>query len=157
MRPGPLKTQLGKDLRRWDQLGEIQRENLIQEASKQALAMRFATSISTQFPKDAGCAMGFLICLAVWAALSCVAFVWNAGLQVGVGVALAGPLIGGVVYQFIANRRIRWWTCEVLVPEARKSGVDLKQFAALLDNLPAPGPRSRDALSQLQEHAQTIP
>ncbi len=156
LRPGLLMTRLSKELRRWDQLDEAQRANLTRESSELARAMKFALSISTQVPENAGCAIGFLICLAVWGA----AFVVPASISKSngfvLGAALAGPLLGSVVYQFIVSHQVRQWTREVLVPEGRKSGISFQHFVSLLEDLSPARTRSADVLDPLKEYGQTI-
>ena len=154
LRPGLLKTRLSTDLRGWNHLDEGQRTNLTREASELAKAMKFAMSISNQVPENAGCAIGFLICLAVWGLAYFVPISWDNGSLMG--AALAGPLIGSAVYQFVSTRRVRLWTGETLVPEGRKSGINFQHFVVLLEDLPPPNPRSTDALKPLQEHTETI-
>ncbi len=154
LRSGSLKTRLSKDLRAWNQLDEGQRLNLIGEASELTRAIKFATSISPQVPENAGCAIGILICLAIWGVAFFVPVSWDNGSLMG--VALAGPLIGAVVYQFDVSRRVRLWTAETLVPEGRKAGINFRHFVALLDDLPPPNSRSTEVLKPLQEHAQII-
>ena len=154
LRPGLLKTRLSTDLRGWNHLDEGQRTNLTKEASELAKAMKFAMSISNQVPENAGCAIGFLICLAVWGLAYFVPISWDNGSLMG--AALAGPLIGSAFYQFVSTRRVRLWTGETLVPEGRKSGINFQHFVVLLEDLPPPNPRSTDALKPLQEHTETI-
>ena len=156
LRPGSLKTRLTCDFRCWEGLSESQRDRLCLEASELARLMRFALSIGPKTPTDTGFVMGFVICLAVWAVSYWIPPLWNHGVLLEVFAILAGPLIGGMVYQFITAGHIKRWTHEVLVPECRKTGIDLQKFSDLLGDLPPSNHRSPDALTPLQDQAVTI-
>jgi hypothetical protein len=65
-------------------------------------------------------------------------------------------VVWGGVFHFLANRRVRQWTKEVLIPEAERSGIDLAQLITVLKDLPPATPHSYDELGPLQNHTATI-
>jgi hypothetical protein len=152
--PGGLRKGLMDDLLRWGQINERQRATLVRDADRSAHALQFARSVATRLPKAAGCLVGSLISLAVWSA-----FLWAPAvrdLQWGALTLLAGAAAGAATWHAILRRRVLRWTKEVLVPESQKAGVDLRQFIAVLGDLPAPGPHSVHELRDLKEQEGTI-
>jgi hypothetical protein len=154
--PGPLKTRLMMDLQAWDKLEEPRRETVARETTESARASAFARSIAPKIPSSAGCAVGISTCLAIWVGLLWIPLFFDGGWVAVGGVALAGLLIGARVYQVVLERQIRRWTHEVLIPEGWATGINFPRLAAMLEDLPPPGPRSRDSLCPLQEHAPTL-
>src|SRR5262249_20174852 len=76
---------------------------------------------------------------------------WWGGLTV-----FAGAAVGALVWQAILGRRVRRWTREILIPESQQSGIDLRRFISLVEDLPAPGPHNVDDLRRLKEQEETI-
>jgi hypothetical protein len=154
LRPGGLRSGLMNDLLRWGQLDGGRRAALVKEADDSARSLQFATSVATRLPGGAGCLVGALLCLAVWSLFLWAPAVRN--LLWGGVTVFAGAAVGALVWQAILARRVRRWTREVLVPESRKAGVDLRSFVAVLGDLPAPGPHGVDELRGLKEQEGAI-
>ncbi len=151
LRPGQLRTQLQDELRRWEQLSEEQRGELLNTATELARAVQFAESVASRLPGPAGCLASCLVCLAVWSA-----FFWTTTgryLLSSVALVLGGFAGAAVVLQTLYNRRVRGWAREVLIPEGKMAGIDFDRLVALLQDPPGPGPRVREDLDRLKLNA----
>jgi hypothetical protein len=154
LRLGPLRARLMKELRRWDCLDDGQREELARTARESARALAFADSVANRFPRSAGCLPALLACIAVWSA-----FLWAPAVRSlpgGILTGFAGLAAGAAVVQLLLTRGVRGWANDVLIPEGRNAGIDFGQLLVLIEDLPPPGPNSRDGLTVLKEYAATI-
>jgi len=154
LRPGRLRTQLQDGLRRWGQLSEEQRTELLHTVTESARALQFAESVAGRLPGPAGCLVACIACIAVWSA-----FFWTTAgrhLLSSVALVFAGFVAGAVVFQQIFSRRVRRWAKEVLIPEGEMAGIDFRRFVAILDDLSDPSPRVRGELDGLKENAAAI-
>lgn len=154
LRSGEIRRSLMNDLLRWGQLNEKQRLALVTDADASARSVQLARSVAGRLPRTTGCVLAALICLAVWSAV-----LWAPVLRTllwGGAIVLAGAMLGAFAWHAILNRRIHRWTREVLIPESKQAGVDLRRFVTVLGDLPPPGPHSLDELRELKGHEGAI-
>ncbi len=150
LRSGKLRDRLWAGLAGWERLKGRERIDLAREAGELALALKFAESVSSRVPSNAGCLIALVVCLAVWSALAWAPEV-RKNLPLAVGTGFLGIIAGGGIQQAIFGRRMRRWVNDVLIPEGKKSGVAFPRLLDLIDNLPHPGPRNDDVLRHLKE------
>ncbi len=134
MRPGALHTRLMKALLQWDQLGEEQKAQLLQQITAWSRAWQFARQIGLGFPAQAGCFWAGIAALVVWSA-----FLWLPPVRDwlwGTIVVVAGCGAAALTGHALLGRRVRQWTRQVLVPEAEEANVSLDCFVTVIDDLP---------------------
>jgi hypothetical protein len=154
LRPGGLRRTLMNDLLRWSQMDEKQRTAFVTDADASARSVQLAESVASRLPRTTGCLLAATVCLAIWSAILWVPALCN--LLWGGAIILGGTMIGAFVWKLILGHRVQRWTRDVLVPESRQAGVDLRRFVTVLGDLPAPGPHSLDELRDLKGHEGTI-
>jgi hypothetical protein len=153
--PGGLRTGLTETLKQWARLDDAQRERVLRKVHDCSEALRFARSIAGRYRAGvAGCLAGAVACAVVWTVCLLVT-----GTQLGlwgwVGLVTMGAISGGIVTQLLWGRRDRHWVKEVLVPEARQSGVGLGWLLTALENS-APRKGVDDELRGLHQTAQSL-
>jgi hypothetical protein len=151
LRPG--LAHLMNDLLQRSQMDEKQRMALVTDADASARSKSACRVGGQPVAQNDGCL------LAQWSASpSGRRSVGTAlrNLLWGGAIILGGAMIGAFVWKLILGHRVQRWTREVLVPESRQAGVDLRRFVTVLGDLPAPGPHSLDELRDLKGHEGTI-
>lgn len=151
---GRLRTEWLDQLKRWDQLAEVQRTNLAQISRETAEALRFARSMAGQLSSAVGCLPASLACLTVWSAFFWAPAVRN--LFFGAVTVFIGLAAGTVVNQLFISRRVQRWVKEVLIPEGEISGINFARFITVLEDLPPPSPHRHNELTGLKENAAVI-
>jgi hypothetical protein len=154
LRPGEIRRSLMNDLLRWGQMNGEQRAAVVTEADASARSVQLAKSVAGRLPRTTGCLLAALVCLAVWSMLL-LAPVLRTVLWGG-AIVLGGAMLGAFTWHAILKRRIEHWTREVLIPESKEAGVDLRKFITVLGDLPPPGPHGLDELRELKGHEATI-
>jgi hypothetical protein len=154
MRPGELRAGLLKQLLDWGQLEEEQRAGLAQQVVTCVRAWQFARQVAPDFPGRVGCLPASLAALAVWSTFLWAPVVrsWWWGPLVGVAGLVAAAVTGRV----LLARRVRLWTREVLIPEARRANVPLSAFLAVVDDLPEERLCVLDDLWPIKDQLDTI-
>jgi hypothetical protein len=128
MRPGALRSGLLRQLLAWDRLPGEQRTLLAQQVAARARAWQFSRQIAPAFPEPTA-SLAVLVAALVMGPV----FLWIPGARSwlwGGATVIAGLVAAWLVGSTIYSRRVRQWTRQTLIPEAREANISL---ACLLD------------------------
>lgn len=156
MRPGPLRSDLLRQLLDWDRLAEEQRALLAQQIGARARAWQLARHLGPGFPRlvGAGClalvAAGLVVALAFLAVPAIRSWLWGT-------VTVAAGLIAATLFnQGRLTQLVRGWTRDVLIPEAQDAEVSFDSFVAVVDDVPESRLGLTDELWPMKYHLDTI-
>jgi hypothetical protein len=134
IRPGAMRSQLLRQLLKWNRLPEQQRAELRRQIETRARAWHFARRIAPGFPTNSGFLMVALPALVIWSA-----FLWAPPVRSWLwgSIVLFGGLGGAAfVKHLVLGRRVCQWTRFTLISEAQQANVSLGCFVAVVDDLP---------------------
>jgi hypothetical protein len=152
--PGRLRTALKDALLRWSSLDEGQQVRFLADVDDCSKALGFARSMAGRYTFGAaGCLAGIVGCVGVWSGSLLLVRGSHLGLWGWVAVAAGGFMAGGLLSGLFGSQRDGRWVKEVLMPEARRSGI---RPEALLDVLEGGG-SSNQAVDELKLLRQLAP
>jgi hypothetical protein len=134
LRPGASRSGLLAQLLDWGRLSEQQRMGVTEQIASQARAWQFARQIAPTFPVPPIYLAAAVVAPAVGSVFlwlpAARSWLWGGATVVaGLGAAALGTHV-------LLKRKVRWWTREVLIPEAQDAKVSLACFVAVVDDVP---------------------
>jgi hypothetical protein len=128
---------LGKRLERWRDLPDDERQRLLADVAEArrmsdaiAAAIAFLKLVSRSVPENAGCLIGFLVCVAL--GLGVLALANDLGTGSIIGLSLAALVLGFATYMKINALRVRRWFERVLIPEGRRRQIDFNMLLGII-------------------------
>jgi hypothetical protein len=154
MRPGALRAGLLRQLLAWDRLPEEQRTSLAEQVAARARAWQFSQQIAPAFPNETASPAAVVAALVIGPV-----FLWIPGARSwlwGGATAVAGLVAAWLVGHAIYLRRVRRWTRQTLIPEARDANISLDCLLDVVDDVPGSRLGLMEDLWPMKDQLETI-